>query len=91
MTSPTIMASFLRKYSALTGFSIEQLKSFFVFRPVTMGSAVNIGGAEFRFFYAFHPIPTVGFEITFCGKSIYFSGDTFYNPPALKEIFLKGI
>jgi phosphoribosyl 1,2-cyclic phosphodiesterase len=85
------MGSFLRKYSALTGFSIKQMKKFFVFRPVTMGSPVNIAGAEFRFFYAFHSIPTIGFEINFCGKSIYFSADTFYNPAALKDIYLKGI
>ena len=91
VTSPTIMGSFLRKYSAMTGFSIKQMKSFFVFRPVTMGSPVNIAGGEFRFFYTFHSIPTIGFEICFCGKSIYFSADTFYNPPALKDIYLKGV
>lgn len=91
VTTPTIMASFLRKYAALTGFNINELKSFFVYRPVTLGSPVNIAGAEFRFFYSFHSIPTIGFEATYCGKSLYFSGDTYYNPPALKDIYLKGV
>lgn len=85
------MASFLRKYAALTGFTQEELRSFFVYRPVTIGSSINIAGAEFRFFYSFHSIPCIGFEVSFLGKSLYFSGDTFYSPAALKDIYLKGI
>lgn len=90
VTLPTIMNSFCRKYAALTGYSVDQLKQFFVYRPVTVGSLINICGAEFRFFYSFHAIPALGFEVFNCGRSIYYSGDTFYNPDALRDIWNKG-
>jgi len=80
ITTRTIMASFLRKYSALSGMGNEELKHLFIFRPVTLGITLNIYGANFRFFYAFHTIPCIGFECSVMQRSIYYSADTFYNP-----------
>lgn len=80
ITTHTIMNSYLRKYSAITGMTIDTLKKFFVFRPVTIGSPLLINGASFKFHYSFHSIPTIGFSVHFGGKSIYYSGDTFYDP-----------
>lgn len=80
ITTRTIMGSFLRKYSALSGMGIEELKHLFIFRPVILGTPLNIYGANFKFFYAFHTIPCIGFEIELMNRSIYYSADTFYNP-----------
>ena len=44
ITTRTIMSSFLRKYTALSGMSIDELKDLFVFRPVTLGTLINIYG-----------------------------------------------
>lgn len=63
ITTRTIMNSFLRKYSAVSGIAIEELKHLFIFRPVTIGTTLNIYGAFFRFFYSFHAIPCIGFEV----------------------------
>ena len=42
MTTPTIMGSFLRKYSALSGLDQAFLKGVFRFRPVRIGDAVKV-------------------------------------------------
>jgi hypothetical protein len=74
------MNSFLRKYSAISGVPIKELKHLFVFRPAFIGTTLNMYGARFRFFYSLHTIPTIGFEVSVEGKTIFFSGDTFYSP-----------
>lgn len=63
ITTRTIMASFLRKYANVTGIRKEELRNMFVFRPVVIGSRMKIFGGSFSFFYAFHVIPCIGFEI----------------------------
>lgn len=85
------MGSFLRKYNAITGLKPEQTTGLFKFRPVTIGSPCYINGGQFKFFYSFHAIPCIGFEASFNGKSLYFSGDTFYHPEKMKEIVEKGV
>jgi len=90
-TTPTILASFLRKYVALTGEPEELLRRLFVFRPVTIGGALRIQGAEFRFFYTLHSIPTIGFECFFGGKSFFYSSDTLYDPPRIAALHAEGI
>jgi hypothetical protein len=47
---------------------------------VLIGDKVNIHGAEFEFDYSFHTVPTVRFKLSFLGKSISYSSDTYYNP-----------
>ncbi len=55
-----------------------------IFVPIHVQEDTIINDATFRFHYTFHSIPTIGFSVHLDGKSIYFSGDTFYNPPVLK-------
>lgn len=59
------------------------LEYFFDFKPAIIGYPIIINGAEFNFHYSFHTIPCIGFSIKMYEKSMYFSGDTFYDPEAL--------
>jgi CRP-like cAMP-binding protein/phosphoribosyl 1,2-cyclic phosphodiesterase len=90
-TTPTILSSFLRKYVALTGESEEKLRRLFVFRPVSVGGPLRILGAEFRFFYSLHAIPTIGFEVWCGGKSFAYSADTLYDPGRIEEMYQSGV
>src|SRR5262245_49234781 len=90
-TTPTILGSFLRKYSALSGVSDELLRRTFTFHPVKIGEPISINGAEIWFHYALHSIPTVGFEVFYGGKSLAFSSDTLYDPPRIEELFGRGV
>lgn len=91
ITTKTIMNSFLRKYSALSRVPIKQLTELYKFRPAIIGAPLPLFGANFNFFYAFHPIPSLGFEVVYKGKSIFFSADHFYEPKILAELKEKGI
>jgi len=74
------MNSFVRKYSAITGLKPDMLRSLFSFKPAIIGTNLKVNGADFNFYYSLHSIPTVGFFCSYMNKSIYFSGDTFYDP-----------
>lgn len=90
-TTPTIMHSFARKYGALTGLNGAQFLSLFDFNPVMLDESVNIAGAEFRFQYRFHPVPTLGFETFFHGKSFVYSSDTLWHPEILQNLADEGL
>jgi len=90
-TTPTILASFMKKYSALSGIAEEDLRRTFSFFPVRIGQPTAINGAELFFFYTLHSIPTIGFEAYYGGKSLAFSGDTLYDPPAIRALCEKGV
>ena len=87
LSTDTVVMSFLRKYSAIADISIVEISKLVKFRTVYVGHPVNIFGAKFHFFYSFHSIPAICFEVHFQDKKIFFSGDTFFNPPRLKEIY----
>lgn len=89
-TTPTIVGSFLRKYSALSGLDEDFLRRTFIYRPVKVGSSVRVHGGELRFFYTLHSIPTVGFEVYYGGKSLVFSADTCYDPPRIEDMVKAG-
>ncbi|EGG21962.1 cGMP-stimulated cGMP phosphodiesterase [Cavenderia fasciculata] len=91
VTTPTILNSFLRKYSALSNLSADVLRRLFIFRPVMIGEPMTIAGAEFNFFYTIHTIPTISFEVFYGGKSVYYSGDTCFDPSRIKEMHSKNI
>eukprot|EP00743_Colponemidia_sp_Colp-15_P007608 GILK01008231.1.p1 GENE.GILK01008231.1~~GILK01008231.1.p1 ORF type:complete len:784 (+),score=143.48 GILK01008231.1:66-2417(+) len=91
MTTPTVLGSFLRKYSAVSGIPEKTLRRLFVFRPASIGRALKLHGAEFNFFYSLHAIPCIGFEVYFGGKSIFFSGDTCNDPPRLNALYEAGV
>ncbi len=90
-TTPTILRSFLRKYSALSDIAEEDLRRTFSFTPAKIGQATVINGAELYFFYTLHSIPTIGFEVFYGGKSLVFSSDTLYDPAAIDALAEKGV
>ena len=90
-TTPTVMESFRRKYRALTGMSEAEFMGLFEYCPVGIDQPVTIGGAEFRFKYRLHPIPTLGFECVFQDQSLVYSSDTFYDPDAIERLQAEGV
>jgi hypothetical protein len=58
---------------------------------VILGEPLRINGGEFRFFYSVHTIPCIGFEVYYGGKSMYFSGDTCYDPELIKKMQADGV
>lgn len=87
LSTETILRSFIRKYSAITGVKISEVNKLARFRGVKIGHPINIHGARFRFFYSFHSIPAIGFDVEYNGKSFYFSGDTYFDPVKLKDFY----
>jgi CRP-like cAMP-binding protein len=90
-TTKTIIESFIRKYSALTGVSGEYLMSLFEFRQVKIGSPLFIHGGRFDVFYSLHSIPAIGFKVDFQGKSLVYSSDHNGDPVLHRELYDKGI
>jgi len=86
ITTPLILTSFLKKYSALTGLSEDYIRRLFVFRPAIIGEPFGIHGGEIRFFYSIHTIPCIGFEVYYGGKSMFYSGDTCYDPNLIQSM-----
>lgn len=74
-TTHTVIDSFVRKYRGVLALNSVQVRALFDFNPVVIGAPVNIAGARFRFRYNFHPIPTLGFDVSYQGKTIAYSGD----------------
>lgn len=90
ITTKTILDSFIRKYSALSGMSYSIISMLFKFRPVIVGAPLSLNGATFRFFYSLHSIPCLGFEVFLQDKSIFFSGDTFFDPKKMLDMHKAG-
>ncbi|CAN5919745.1 cAMP/cGMP-dependent 3',5'-cyclic-AMP/GMP phosphodiesterase [soil metagenome] len=90
-TTPHILGSFLRKYSALSGLSEDLLRRTFSFHPVRIGAPVHVRGGELWFKYTLHSIPTIGVDAFYGNRSISISGDTLYDPARVTEMFDKGI
>jgi CRP-like cAMP-binding protein len=90
-TTPTILGSFLRKYSSLSGISEDMLRRTFSFHPIKIGEPIPVHGGELRFFYTLHSIPTIGFEVLYGGKSLAFSSDTLYDPEKVQEMHRQGV
>jgi CRP-like cAMP-binding protein/phosphoribosyl 1,2-cyclic phosphodiesterase len=90
-TTPHILGSFLRKYSALSGLSEDLLRRTFSFHPVRIGAPVHVRGGELWFKYTLHSIPTIGFDAFYGNRSISISADTLYDPERVTEMFEKGI
>lgn len=90
-TTPHILGSFLRKYSALSGLSEDLLRRTFSFHPVRIGAPVHVRGGELWFRYTLHSIPTIGFDAFYGNRSISISGDTLYDPERVTEMFERGV
>jgi len=76
----TVMMSFLRKYSALSGVGIPYLIKLFDFHPIKIGRPIYINGGRFDFFYTLHSIPCVGFKMEFQNQSFVYSSDHNNDP-----------
>ncbi|URA09461.1 cAMP/cGMP-dependent 3',5'-cyclic-AMP/GMP phosphodiesterase [Thermospira aquatica] len=90
-TTPTVMQSFLRKYSALTRIPASRLMEMFDFCPVMIHSPVNIHGAIFHFFYTLHSIPTVGFRFVYRNRTFVYSSDHLNHPPTIEKLYQDGV
>jgi phosphoribosyl 1,2-cyclic phosphodiesterase len=90
-TTPHILGSFLRKYSALSGLQEDLLRRTFHFHPVRIGSPVHVRGGELWFRYTLHSIPTVGFEAFYGGQSLAVSADTLYDPARIEKMHEAGV
>jgi CRP-like cAMP-binding protein len=91
ITTDTIYRSFLRKYSALSGFAPSFLERVLDHRLVRINDVTQIRGAEFRFFYSLHSIPCVGFEVTYGDKKIAFSGDHLNDVDKIHQLESEGV
>lgn len=90
-STETVMASFVAKYTALTGLSAKDFRQLFEFIPLRIGAPVTIAGGRFLFRYTLHPIPTLGFEVEFEKESFYYSCDTLYDPELIAGLQQRGI
>ena len=54
LSTKTILGSFLRKYSAISGLSVAELTKLFRYRTFKINTPVYICGARFVFNYGFH-------------------------------------
>ncbi len=90
VTTTTVLHSFLRKASALTGLRDTYLVGLFDYQPAVIGEAVHLLGAEFHFRYGFHSVPTIGFEVYFGGKSMVYTSDTYNHPPTINKLHAAG-
>ena len=48
----------------------------FSFTEVSPGQSLTVAGAEVRVTAARHPVPSVGYRVSFCGKDFGYTGDT---------------
>ncbi len=90
-TTRTVMDSFLRKYGALAGVSADYLKRLFHFHPVRIGEPVFIHCGRFQFQYSLHSIPTVGFRLSYGGRSMVYSSDHNNDPELHRQLRDKGV
>ncbi len=90
-TTPTIMQSFIRKYSALTRIPVSTLLAMFHFHPLKINAQFNIHGALFSFFYTLHSIPTIGFHFSYRNKSFLYSSDHLNDPDTIRKLHELGV
>jgi hypothetical protein len=90
-TTQTIIDSFLRKYSAISGFTPAFLRQLCDFTPVKVGVPLHVASGSISFFYSLHVIPTVGFEARFEGESMVYSADTHTNPELADRLLAEGV
>lgn len=89
--TPTVMESFLRKYSSLTSIPRKELMDLFHFMPIVIGKPTMIGGAEFHFHYAIHSIPSTGFQFFFHDQSFLYTSDHLNDPEVFDKMYKQGV
>ena len=91
MTTKTIMAAFVRKYALVSGMPDDFLLRLFFFHSAKIAEPVHFQGGTITFFYSLHALPCIGFRAELAGKSIIYSGDTFYDPEGLQQLNTRGV
>ncbi|QDZ25583.1 guanylate cyclase [Chloropicon primus] len=91
ITTTAILNSFIRKYSLLTNLEEEFLQTLFIARPAIVGEPILINGGEINVFYTMHTIPAIGIVAKFCGKTIYYSGDTCNDVELIEKMHKEGV
>ncbi|MDP6944524.1 MAG: cAMP/cGMP-dependent 3',5'-cyclic-AMP/GMP phosphodiesterase, partial [Myxococcota bacterium] len=91
VTTHTILQSFLRKSSAIIGLPVQRLARIVDFVPVPVHQKIRLMGAEFRFEYTLHSLPTIRFEVWYGGKSIVYSADTLADPAVIERWRAEGV
>ena len=86
-TTPTIMQSFLTKYAAFSGESVDFLRRLFTYHPVYIGRSFYLHGGEFQIFYSLHSIPTMGFRLAFQDKTFVYSSDHQADPDVQRDMY----
>lgn len=81
----------MQKYSILSGMPLDLIQKVIRFKPIVMGAPINLKGAIFKFFQTFSHVPSLGFEVYYENKGIYFAGDTLYDPDLLTTLSHKGV
>jgi len=90
ITIKEVYRSFIYKLSLLIGWPENNIKKMIHCIEVSLDKPYFWFGATFRFFRAVHTIATIGFEVTYNGKKIIYSGDTVWGRP-LQNLFAAGI
>ncbi|MCB1172455.1 MAG: cAMP/cGMP-dependent 3',5'-cyclic-AMP/GMP phosphodiesterase [Leptospiraceae bacterium] len=90
-STETVMHSFIHKYHGLTQIPMKELYELFDFVPVVIGKSYIVNGAEFRFNYALHSIPSLSFEFSFQDKSFVYSSDHLNEPEQFQKLYTKGV
>jgi phosphoribosyl 1,2-cyclic phosphodiesterase len=90
-TTHTVLASFVAKYSLLTGMDPGRFCRLFDHVPVQAGEPVTIHGATAVFRYSLHSIPCIGFELTLRGKGMVYASDTLNDPDRIRELRDLGV
>jgi len=90
-TTKTVLKSFLKKYSSLTGEPVSYLINLFDFRPVYIAKPVYMHGGKFRFYYTLHSIPAIGFTLDFQDQSFAYSSDHQGDPAVQRKLLAEGV
>ncbi len=89
-TTQSIFSGFLRKISALTCIEKDHLRKMVSFYPVKIDEPQRIGGAEFRFQYNLHSLPTISFRVSLHGIDMVYSSDTQNDPDFIEKMYREG-
>jgi CRP-like cAMP-binding protein len=90
ITIKEVYRSFILKLSLLINWSEDKIKDMVHCIEVSLDKPYYWFGATFKFFRSVHTIATIGFEVTYNGKKIIYSGDTVWGEP-LQHLFAAGI
>ncbi len=90
ITSKEVYRSFILKVSLLIGWPEDKIRKMIHCTEISLNKPFYWYGATFKFFRSVHSIPTIGFEVTYSGKKIIYSGDTIWGEP-LQNLLADGI